>query len=252
MPYRPETSRCKLLKPFYPAEAMYSILTRNVVEVAKAVAPLLSVVCLLQVSLIHAPAELFGQFLVGAALAFLGMLLLFVGIDIGILPMGRFVGAELPKRGSLFLIVAVAFALGFVTTIAEPDVLVLAEQVDEASRSRIPEQAVLYVIATGVAVFTAGAIARVVFGWSIKRMIVGVYILALGLALFVPKDFQPLAFDAGAATTGLLTTPVIISLAIGLSTVLAGRDAVSDGFGILGLASIGPVIAILMMGLLWS
>ncbi|MGB3387597.1 MAG: DUF1538 domain-containing protein [Pseudaminobacter sp.] len=231
---------------------MYLIFIKNVVEVAKAVAPLLAVVCLLQVLLIHAPVELFIQFLVGAALAFIGMLLLFAGIDIGILPMGRFVGSELPKRNSLFLIVAVAFALGLVTTVAEPDVLVLAEQADEASRNQIPKQVVLYVIATGVAVSTAAAMARVVLGWSIKHMVVGAYLLALGLALFVPADFLPLAFDAGAATTGLLTTPVVISLAVGLSSVLAGRNAVSDGFGILGLASIGSVIAVLMMGFLWS
>lgn len=231
---------------------MYSIFVRNVVEVAKAVAPLLAVVCLLQVTLIHSPAELFVQFLVGAALAAVGMLLLFAGIDMGILPMGRFIGSELPKRGSLSLIIAVAFALGFVTTVAEPDVLVLAEQVDGASRGRIPEQAVLYVIASGVAVFTAGAMARVVLGWSIKRLVVGAYLVVLGLALLVPEDFRPLAFDSGAATTGVLTTPVVISLAVGLSTVLAGRNAVSDGFGILGLASIGAIVAVLVMGLLWS
>ncbi|MEZ5801876.1 MAG: DUF1538 domain-containing protein [Rhizobiaceae bacterium] len=231
---------------------MHSIFIRNVIEVAKAVAPLLVVVCLLQVMLVQSPTELFVQFLIGAALVFAGMLLLFAGIDIGILPMGRFVGSELPKRGSLLLIIAVAFALGFVTTVAEPDVLVLAEQVDEASVGRIPGQAVLYVIAAGVAVFTAGAMVRVILGWSIKRLIVGAYLLALGLALFVPEDFRPLAFDSGAATTGVLTTPVVISLAVGLSSVLAGRNAVSDGFGVLGLASIGSVIAVLVMGFLWS
>lgn len=231
---------------------MYSLFIKNVIEVGKAVAPLLAVVCVLQVVLIHSPIELFVQFLAGTALAFVGMLLLFAGIDMGILPMGRFIGSELPKRRSLVLIMAVAFALGFVTTVAEPDVLVLAEQVDDASGGRIPSQTVLYVIAMGVAVFTAGAMARVVLGWSIKRLVMGAYLLMLGLALFVPEDFRPLAFDSGAATTGVLTTPVVISLAVGLSSVLAGRNAVSDGFGILGLASIGSVIAVFAMGFLWS
>jgi hypothetical protein len=231
---------------------MYSVFARNVVEVAKAVAPLIAVVSLLQVLLIHAPIALFLQFLAGTALAALGMLLLFAGIDMGVLPMGRFIGSELPKKGSLALIVAVAFALGFVTTVAEPDVLVLAGQVDEASAGHIPGQAVLYVIAAGVAVFAAAAMARIVLGWSIKWMVAGAYLAMLALALFVPETFRALAFDSGAATTGVLTTPVVIALAIGLSSVLAGRNAVSDGFGVLGLASVGSVIALLVMGLLWS
>jgi len=231
---------------------MHSIFLKNVIEVIKAVAPLLAIVCLLQFSLIHAPIELFAQFLIGTALAMVGMLLLFVGVDVGILSMGRFIGSELPTRNSLLLIIAIAFALGFVTTVAEPDVLVLSEQVDAASHGRLPGQVVLYVIAVGVAVFTAAALARVVLGWPIKRMIVGAYLLALGLAPLVPEDFLSLAFDAGGATTGVLTAPVVISLAMGLSSVLAGRNAVSDGFGILGIASIGSVIAVLIMGLLWS
>jgi hypothetical protein len=103
------------------------------VEVLQAIAPLIGVVCLLQVTLVQAPIELFLRFLAGSVLASIGMLLLFAGIDFGILPMGRFVGGEIPRRGSLTLIIAVAFALGFATTVAEPDVLVLASQVEIAS-----------------------------------------------------------------------------------------------------------------------
>src|SRR5262245_16501091 len=109
---------------------MWILLRDKLVDVLKAVAPLIGTVCVLQITIVHAPAELFLQFLGGSVLAIVGMLLLFAGVDLGILPMGRFIGAELPKKGSLVLIIAVAFALGFATTIAEPDVLVLAGQVD--------------------------------------------------------------------------------------------------------------------------
>ncbi len=231
---------------------MISLLGGKLLEVVKAVAPLVAVVCLLQVTMIHAPVELFLQFLVGAALATVGMVLIFLGIDLGILPMGRFIGAELPKRGSIVLIVAVAFSLGFATTVAEPDVLVLADQVDAASRGSISGRTVLYVMGVGVAALTAVAIVRVVFGWSMRYIVSGVYLLALVLALFTPDNFVPLAFDSGSVTTGVLTAPVVIALAMGLSSVLAGRSAVSDGFGILGLASTGSIIAVMVMGLLWS
>lgn len=239
--------RCRTLT----CRIMVSLLGSKLIEILKAVAPLVAVVCLLQVTLIHAPVELFLQFLAGSVLAIAGMLLLFLGIDLGILPMGRFIGAELPRNGSIALIVAVAFSIGFATTIAEPDVLVLSDQVDHASQGGIPEQVVLYVIAAGVAALTAIAAVRVVFGWSMRAIVSGVYLLALVLALFTPDGFVPLAFDSGSVTTGVLTAPVVIALAMGLSSVLAGRSAVRDGFGVLGLASAGPIVAVLLMGLLW-
>lgn len=229
---------------------MSSPLRDKLLEVVKAVAPLVGVVSVLQLLVIHAPLELYLQFLAGSALAASGMLLLFLGIDQGILPMGRFIGAELPKKGSIVLIAAVAFAVGFATTVAEPDVIVLSDQVDAASAGRISEQAVLYVIAGGVGVFTAGAIVRVIFGWSLRAIVSALFFLILLLSFLAPPDFVPLAYDAGSVTTGVLTAPVILALAAGLSSVLAGRSAISDGFGILGIGSVGAIFAVLLMGLL--
>jgi hypothetical protein len=229
---------------------MISLLRDKLLEVLKAVAPLILAVCLLQFTLVHAPLELFARFLIGSVLAIVGMLLLFVGIDLGVLPMGRFIGAALPKRGSMLLILTVAFSIGFATTIPEPDVLVLSNQVDEASKGGISGTTVLYTIALGLAAMTAIAMARIVLGWPLKYLLAAGYLLALGLAAFAPPQFVSLAFDGGSVTTGVLSAPVIIAIAIGVSSVLAGRSAVSDGFGIVGFASIGPIIAILAMGLL--
>ncbi len=231
---------------------MIRILGGKLAEVLKAVMPLIAVVTVLQVTVIHAPIELFIQFLVGSALAIAGMILLFLGIDLGILPMGRFIGAELPRRGSLLLIVGVAFATGFATTVAEPDVLVLATQIGVVSGNSVSGQVVLYAVGIGVAVLTAVAMVRIIFGWSIRMLITGAYLLMLLLAFLAPADFVPMAFDAGSVTTGVLTAPVVIALAIGLSSVLAGRSAITDGFGLLGLASTGAILAVLGMGLVWQ
>ncbi|MGW9229676.1 DUF1538 domain-containing protein [Pseudorhizobium sp. NPDC055634] len=231
---------------------MIRILGSKLGEVLKAVMPLIAVVTVLQMTVIHAPIELFIQFLVGSALAIAGMILLFLGIDLGILPMGRFIGAELPRRGSLLLIVGVAFATGFATTVAEPDVLVLATQIGVVSGNSVSGQVVLYAVGIGVAVLTAVAMVRIIFGWSIRMLITGAYLLMLLLAFLAPADFVPMAFDAGSVTTGVLTAPVVIALAIGLSSVLAGRSAITDGFGLLGLASTGAILAVLGMGLVWQ
>jgi hypothetical protein len=139
-----------------------------------------------------------------------------------------------------------------VTTIPEPDVVVLSDQIEQASNGAISGTVVMYAIALGVAVLTAIATARIVFGWPLKYLLACGYALAIVLALFAPRDFISLAFDGGSVTTGVLSAPVIIALALGVSSVLAGRSAVSDGFGVVGFASIGPIITILVLGLLRS
>jgi hypothetical protein len=229
---------------------MLSLLRTRLPEVARAVAPLVGVVCALQVLLVQAPAALFVQFLAGSLLAILGMVLLFAGIDIGILPMGKYIGAELPKKGSLTLILAVAFALGFATTVAEPDVLVLSGQVESASQGALRGQRLTYIIAAGVGLLTAIGLLRIVTGFSMLALLVGVYTVMILLSLVAPGALVPLAYDAGSVTTGVLTAPVVLALALGLTSVLSERSVVSDGFGLLGLASVGPIIVILLLGLL--
>lgn len=218
-------------------------------EVLKAIAPLVGVVCILQLTLVEAPVALFVRFLIGSLMAVAGLMLFFFGIDLGILPMGRFIGAELPRRRSLVLIAGVAFALGFATTLAEPDVLVLSTQIDAISHGAIPKGMVLYVIAVGLGFFVAVAMLRIVFGVRMVYLLSCAYGLVILLSFFTPSQFVPLAYDAGSVTTGALTTPVVISLALGLSSVLAGRASLSDGFGLLGFASIGPIIAIMLIGI---
>ena len=229
---------------------MLPLFKEKFLEVAKAITPLIVIVCVLQWTLVQAPAALFVQFLVGSLMTTVGMMLFLMGIDTGILPMGRSIGAELPKRGSLLLIVVVAFSFGFATTIAEPDVLVLSKQIDLIARGAIAGSTVLYVIALGVGISVAVAMLRVVFGIRMVYLLTVVYAIVLVLSFFTPTEFVPLAYDSGSVTTGALTAPVVIALALGLSSVLAGRSTVSDGFGLLGLASIGPIIAVMLLGIL--
>lgn len=228
---------------------MFGLLREKLYEVLQAVAPLVGSICVLQLTLVHAPLPLFLQFLAGSLLAVIGMVLLFVGIELGVVPMGRYVGAELPRRRSLLLLLVVGFSIGYATTIPEPDVLVLAGQVEAASGSAISGRTIMHAIALGVALLTGLAIMRIVLGWSLRLMLAAGYLLAIGLALLAPPQFVSLAFDGGSVTTGVLSAPVIIALALGVNSVLA-RRAMGDGFGVAGFASIGPILAILVMGLL--
>lgn len=229
---------------------MLSVFKLKLREVVNDVAPLVGTVCLLQVLVVRAPLALFAQFLAGAILSTFGMMLLFAGIDVGILPMGRYIGAELPRKGSLRFIVAVTFGLGFAVTAAEPDVLILSEQVVRASGGALGGAGLVALISAGVGLFAAIGFVRIVRGFPMAWLLTIIYSIILLLSLLAPAEFVPLAYDAGSVTTGVLTAPVVLALALGLSSVLARRSAVSDGFGLLGLASAGPILVLLLYGLL--
>lgn len=229
---------------------MLQLIKEKVIEVTKSFAPLIIVICVLQFTLVKAPAALFIQFVIGSLLVIVGLMFFFIGIDVGILPMGKYIGSELPQRRSFPLLIGVAFSFGFATTIAEPDVLVLARQVDVISEGLISRGAILYITAIGVGIYVVIAMLRIVLGLRMDYLLIASYLIIMILSFFTPVELVPLAFDAGSVTTGALTAPVIIAIALGLSSTLADRSALSDGFGLLGFASIGPIIAVMFVGIL--
>lgn len=229
---------------------MRQLLKDKALEVVRATAPLIVVVIVLQFTLVKASAGVFVQFLIGAMLVIAGMVLFLLGIEAGILPAGKTVGAGLTERRSLWLIIAIVFLIGFSTTIAEPDVLVLSKEVDTITNGAVPESSLVYIIGIGLAFFVTMAMMRIILGFRIAYLLTASYIIVILLSLFTPPEFVSLAFDSGSVTTGALTAPIIIAIGFGLSSVLAGRSAISDGFGLLGLASIGPIIAVLITGII--
>lgn len=231
---------------------MASDLKHNLWEVLAAIAPITGVVVLLQVSFIHMPMVTFARFLIGGVLVMIGLFLFHQGVRIGLLPMGEMIGNELPKRAGLPLILLTAFLLGFVVTVAEPDVRVLAHQVDVVSEGQIGKTHLILTVAFGIGLFVALAVLRIILGIPIAYVLGGGYLLVLILSLFTPPDFVPIAFDAGGVTTGPVTVPFILALGIGTASVLGGRSSLADGFGLVGLASIGPVIGVMLLGIVYS
>lgn len=233
-----------------PEAPMIALLKEKLFEALRAVAPLIAVVCVLQFTLVGASPTAFLQFLAGAVLVTLGLLLLSAGVDLGLLPMGRFIGAAMSQKQSLTLMLVVAFALGFATTAAEPDVIVLAGQAEAAAQGTLSAQPLVHLIAAGVGLFVSVAMLRVVWGYSMAWQLTVVYSLMIVLTVLAPSALAPLAYDAGSVTTGVLSGPVVLALALGVSAVLGGRSSVADGFGLLGMASVGPIIVLLLLGLL--
>jgi hypothetical protein len=228
-----------------------SRLKENFLEVIQAVVPVTLVVVFLQVVVISMPLVVFARFLIGALMVMAGLLLFLQGVKMGLLPMGEMIGGELPKRASLTFILLSAFVLGFVVTVAEPDVRVLAHQVDLVSGGQIGKNILVLTVALGVAIFVCMAMLRIILGIPVAYLLAGGYALILVLSFLTPSDFVPVAFDAGGVTTGPVTVPFILALGIGTASVLGGRSSVADSFGIIGLASIGPVIGVMILGVIY-
>ncbi|MBU9720800.1 MULTISPECIES: DUF1538 domain-containing protein [Bacillaceae] len=230
---------------------------RNIVdqfkEVTMAILPMTIVIIILQFTLIGLPTEIFLRFLAGVLFVGIGLFLFLVGVHIGLLPIGEMIGSTLPKTRKPWLIIAVGFILGLVVTLAEPDVRVLAFQVDEVSGGIISNNILIFTVAIGVAIFVALAMARTIFNIPLTYLLVGGYALVFTLAIFTPSQFIPISFDAGGVTTGPMTVPFILALGVGVASVLRkNSSSANDGFGLVALASIGPILAVMILGVIYG
>ncbi|MGK7376823.1 DUF1538 domain-containing protein [Planococcus sp. 1R117A] len=222
-------------------------------EVAAAILPVTTVVIILQVTLMRLPLEALLQFLVGVAFVSIGFFLFLLGVTAGLLPVGELIGKRLPQTKKSWLIIGTGFLLGLAVTIAEPDVRVLAKQIDQVSGGEISSGILVMAVALGLAIFVAAAMVRTIFSIPIHYMLIGGYALVFTLSIFVPEDFVSISFDAGGVTTGPMAVPFILALGVGVASVLRSPTAdSSEGFGLIGLASIGPILAIMLLGVLFQ
>lgn len=224
----------------------------TVKEVGSSILPVTFVITLLQFTLIGLPLEVFMKFLLSVVMVGSGLILFFIGVDIGLLPIGEKIGAALPQTGKIWLVVLGAMVLGYVVTVAEPDVRVLATQVDQVSGGAVGKQLLIQMVALGVAVYVGLAILRIIIGFSLYFLMLISYALVFLLSFFVPSHFVPVSFDAGGVTTGPMTVPFILALGVGVATVLRAKRAASDSFGLVGLASIGPILAVMLLGVIYG
>ena len=224
----------------------------TVYEVFYAVLPITAVVFILQFTLIWLPLATFFQFLVGLVMVTVGLTLFLWGVQVAMLPIGELIGASLPKMGKAWLVVFFGVLLGFAATVAEPDVRVLAMQVDQVSGGDISKNLLIYTVAAGVAFFVGLAMLRIILSIPITYLLVTGYALVFLLAAFTPSHFVPVSFDAGGVTTGPMTVPFILALGVGVASVLGGKTASADGFGLVALASIGPILAVMLLGIFYG
>ena len=211
-------------------------------DTAISVLPVMVIVCLLGFTVVPVEKILLFRFMVGGLLLIIGLTIFLLGVDLGIQPVGERCGAELTKKRNLALLLAAAFLIGFIVTAAEPDIQVFGNQV----RGVFPfvnKLAITFVIAGGVGLFLMLGLFRIVLSFSIKITLFVAYVILFVIVMFAPQSFIGIAFDSGGATTGPMTVPFILALGLGVSSVRSDND---NSFGLTGIASIGPVTAVII------
>ena len=212
-------------------------------ESAVSVTPIAAIVLLLCLCIIPTESELLLAFLVGAAFIILGMGLFSLGAEQSMTPIGNKIGTALTKTQKMPLILAVSFVLGVAITVAEPDLQVLAKTVPH-----IDSFLLLITVGAGVGLFMAVCMLRIFTGASLRLLLVGCYAVIFLLACFCDRDFLGVAFDSGGVTTGPMTVPFILAMGVGVSNIRSDRRAEADSFGLVALCSVGPILAVLILG----
>ena len=219
-------------------------LREKLLEALQAVLPIVAIVLVLCFSIAPVSPSILLCFLLGAAMIIVGIMFFTLGAEMSMSPMGERVGAMLTKSRSVPLIIGVGFLLGFLITISEPDLQVLANQVPS-----IPNMTLILSVAAGVGLFLVVAFLRMLLGIALPKLLVVFYGLIFVLAAFVPKEFLSVAFDSGGVTTGPITVPFIMALGVGVAAIRSDRHAADDSFGLVALCSIGPILAVLILGI---
>ncbi len=213
-------------------------------EALSSVLPVTGIVLLLMVTIVPVKTDMLLSFLVGAVFLIIGMGLFTLGAETAMTPMGEYVGLKITKSRKLIVIILVSLFVGAMITVSEPDLVVLANQVFKSNPSLL-----IWSVAIGVGILLAVAMLRIVFSIPLRYLLIGFYAVVFILAFFVPASFLPLSFDSGGVTTGPMTVPFIMALGVGAASIRAD-DKGGDSFGLVALCSIGPIIAVMVLGII--
>ena len=242
-----QDEQARLRKKRQKAVSFFAIFKKPLHESLTSVLPVMLIVLVLCFTIAPVPNNAMVAFLLGGVMLIVGMGLFTLGSEMSMIPLGQAVGSEITRRRKVWIIAAVGFLIGMIITVAEPDLQVLANQVPS-----IENNVIIWSVAVGVGVFLVIALLRIVLGIQLRWLLIGFYIVVFGLAMFVSPDFWAVAFDSGGVTTGPMTVPFIMALGVGVSAVRSDKQAGGDSFGLVALCSIGPIITVLILGLLYK
>lgn len=229
---------------------------------ARDLAPIVLVISFFQLVVLRQPMDNLASLLGGLVLVLCGLALFIRGLELGLFPIGESMAHSFARKGSLFWLIAFAFALGFGTTIAEPALIAVAaeaatvaaqagaiENSASAQESYASGLRVTVALAVGFAIVLG--VIRILRGWPLHFIIAGGYVAVVLLTMIAPEEIIGIAYDSGGVTTSTITVPLVTALGVGLAGSIKGRNPMTDGFGLIAFASLTPIIFVLVYGLLF-
>lgn len=217
-------------------------------DVVLAVLPITVIVLLLHFTLTPLETSALIRFLLGSLLIVLGLSLFLIGVDIGITPLGSQTGSSLAKTNKLWILIVAGLVLGFFTSVAEPGLMVLANQVGSVTSGQISSTSILIVVSVGLAILLSLGFVRITRNIPLHLMLAILYGFVFIMSLFASSEFLAISFDASGATTGILAVPFILALSLGISSLKKDSESSEkDSFGLVSIASTGAIISVLIL-----
>ncbi len=221
-------------------------------EVSLALLPLLVFFAAFQIFMLKLPMQRVLQVGQGFILTFFGLSFFLQGVHVGFMPVGTMMGETMGSWDNKWLLIPIGFIIGFAATFAEPAVSIMTEEVDQETGGYISRKMMLYTLSTGVGVSISLSMLRILTDWSLWYFILPGYLLAFILIFFSTQTFIGIAFDSGGVATGPMTVTFVVAVAVGISTAIEGSDPLTDGFGMIALVALTPIIAVLILGLIFT
>lgn len=223
--------------------------------------PIVLVVAFFQMGVLRQPFPDLENVLAGFVLVMVGLAVFLRGLEMALFPLGEAMAGAFARKGSLFWLLAFAFALGFGTTVAEPALIAVADEAaaaaaesgvieDDLDRRTAYALRLRYTVAFSVGVALVIGVTRIIKGWPLPLFIMAGYLLVIALTAVAPEEIVGVAYDSGGVTTSTVTVPLVTALGVGLATVIRGRNPMIDGFGLIAFASLLPMIFVLAYGIL--
>mgnify|MGYP002347655075 CR=1 FL=1 len=228
-----------------------SVLASKVKEVLLSVLPITAIVLILHLTLTPLESASLARFLIGAAMVTVGLSIFLFGVDIGITPIGNEVGSGIARTNKLWIVLLSGLILGFIVSVAEPDLHILAGQVSDVTKGLVSKPGTVAVVSVGIAVLLAAGLWRTIYGFPLYKMLLILYLGIFLISLFTSQEFLAISFDASGATTGALTVPFILALAVGVSEMKKDSKASEkDSFGLVAIASTGAILSVMIVSIL--
>ncbi len=230
-----------------------NVIVTKIKEVLFSVLPITVLVLILHFTISPLETPLIIKFLIGSLFVILGLTIFLLGVEIGITPLGDLTGTSLAKTNKLWIVLIAGLILGFFISVAEPGLLVLANQVNLVTSGEISGIKILVIVSVGLAIMLSLGFLRVFYNVPLYRVLFVIYLIILGFAVFASREFLAIAFDASGATTGILAVPFILALSVGISKLKKDSKASEkDSFGLVAIASTGAVLSVLILDIFYK